>query len=68
MNITQIVEEKAPILEATLEPIVGEYTLADAIREGSTVTSQALGNWTDEEGGVCALTAAYLACKARHLL
>jgi hypothetical protein len=44
------------------------YTLADAIREGSTVTGQAIGGWTDEKGNVCALTAALLAAKARRML
>jgi hypothetical protein len=44
------------------------YSLADAIREGSTVTDQCVGNWNDEQGNVCAMSAALLAIKARHLL
>lgn len=40
-----------------------EYTLADAIREGSTVSRQAY-NWGNGESA-CALTAAVIAAKAR---
>lgn len=40
-----------------------EYTLADAIREGSTVSKQAY-NWGNGESA-CALTAAVIAAKAR---
>lgn len=41
-----------------------EYTLADAIREGSSVSEQAVGSWGDGETA-CALTAATIAAKAR---
>jgi len=43
--------------------VIGEYTLADAIREGSLVSEQACG-WGD---GVkaCALTAAVISAKSR---
>jgi hypothetical protein len=40
------------------------YTLADAMREGSTVSEQKIGNWGDGETA-CALTAATIAAKAR---
>jgi hypothetical protein len=40
-----------------------EYTLADAIREGSSVTDQAY-NWGNGENA-CALSAAVIAGKAR---
>lgn len=40
------------------------YTLADAIREGSTVSEQEVGGWGDGERA-CALTAATIAAKAR---
>lgn len=40
------------------------YTLADAMREGSTVTEQKIGGWGDGETA-CALTAATVAAKAR---
>lgn len=43
------------------------YTLADAMREGSSVTNQAIGQWTGAQGETCALSAAYLAVKARGL-
>lgn len=42
------------------------YTLADAIREGSSVTTQAY-SWGDGETA-CALTAAAIAAKARGYL
>lgn len=42
------------------------YTLADAIREGSSVTTQAY-NWGNGETA-CALTAAAIAAKARGYL
>lgn len=40
------------------------YTLADAMREGSTVSKQKIGGWGDGEQA-CALTAATIAAKAR---
>jgi hypothetical protein len=43
------------------------FRLSDLIREGSMVTDQAYG-WADGADQACALTAAYLAAKARHLL
>lgn len=42
------------------------YTLADAIREGATVSEQA-HNWGDEDTA-CAMTAAYVAAKARGVI
>lgn len=44
--------------------VMTNYTLADAIREGSTVSGQAY-NWTDAEGNMCAMSAAVVAAKAR---
>lgn len=41
-----------------------EYTLADAIREGSSVTGQAYA-WSDANGNLCALSAAVAAATAR---
>lgn len=45
---------------------VKPYSLADAIREGSMVTDQAIGKWT-AQGETCALSAAMLAIRARGL-
>lgn len=42
------------------------YTLADAIREGSTVSKQAY-NWGNGESA-CALSAAVMAARARGLM
>lgn len=44
------------------------YTLADAIREGSSCTSQKFGGFVGESGEtMCALSAAMLAIRARKL-
>ena len=43
------------------------FTLADAIREGSSVTNQAIGSWTGSQGETCALAAAALSITARGL-
>jgi hypothetical protein len=40
------------------------YTLADAIREGATVSGQAY-NWTDAQGNMCAMSAAIVAARSR---
>lgn len=64
------IDEKTRELEAQLKAELGaielrtmEYTLADAIREGSTVTTQA-HDWGDGSSA-CALTAAVISAKAR---
>ena len=48
-----------------VEQEAGRFTLADAIREGSSVTNQCLGNWTSSKGETCALSAAALSIQAR---
>lgn len=50
-----------------LEAAMG-YDLWDAIREGSTVTHQAVGTYVGPAGELCALSAAMLALTARHML
>lgn len=78
-----LIEEKAELLrkqrEAELDEqtkavlgqvemgVLTRYTLADAIREGSTVSDQAY-NWTDAEGGLCAMSAAVVAAKSRDYM
>lgn len=54
---------KAELGEIELEVTTG-YTLADAIREGSSVTKQAVGSWGTGETA-CALSAALISAKAR---
>jgi len=54
-------ETKADLGEIELKAM--EYSLADAIREGSTVSDQAY-NWGDGDTA-CALTAAVIAAKSR---
>jgi hypothetical protein len=44
------------------------YGLSDAIREGASVTGQAVGHWQTTGGDLCALSSAYLALKARHMI
>jgi len=66
------IDEKAAELSEQLraelgaiELSVSEYTLADAIREGSTVTTHEQAGWGTGESA-CALTAALVAAKARN--
>lgn len=49
------------------EKVLTNYTLADAIRDGSTVTSQSQG-WGDGDREACALSAAVVAATARGYL
>lgn len=65
-----LIDKKALELSENLKKDLGEielrtmeYSLADAIREGSSVSEQAY-NWGDGETA-CALTAAVIAAKAR---
>lgn len=66
-KIDEKADELKGILDATevksLERM--NYRLSDAIREGSTVTKQAVGEWGDGETA-CALSAAVIAAKARN--
>lgn len=58
--------DNAKALSDIDEDVTLNYTLADAIREGSQVTDQAY-TW-EADGKVCALSAAVLAAKARGLM
>jgi len=62
------IDEKAEELKKTIDEIgmsvYTGYTLADAIREGSSVTEQEVGGWGNG-ARACALTAAVIAAKAR---
>lgn len=65
------IDEKATELGDELRKELGEielrtmeYTLADAIREGSSVTEQAVGKFGNGLTA-CALTAAVISAKAR---
>jgi hypothetical protein len=44
--------------------VLTSYTLADAMREGSTVTGQKVGGWIEGDNA-CALGAAFVAATAR---
>jgi hypothetical protein len=62
------IDEKVDELKKTIDEIgmsvYTGYTLADAIREGSTVTEHEVGGWGDG-ATACALTAAVISAKAR---
>lgn len=64
----KIVTELDPELKAELGElelkVTTSYTLADAIREGASVTPQARGTWV-RGGASCALGASWIAAKAR---
>jgi len=66
-------DEKADELRREIEDIgdkvLGNYTLADAMREGSSVTDQEM-QWPDSNSDyskACAITAAVISLKARGL-
>jgi hypothetical protein len=64
------IDEKVDELKGMLGEIelhvIADYTLADAIREGSMVSKQTYG-WGDGETA-CALSAAVMAAKARGFM
>lgn len=67
------IDERAALLSEQLKAELGEielrsmeYTLADAIREGSTVSIQTIGYGDGETA--CALTAAVIAGKGRGFI
>lgn len=75
MNTDTAIREASKRLLADLDGIEStvlnedgskRYTLADAIREGSTVSGQAY-DWSDSQGNLCALSAATAAIEARGL-
>lgn len=65
----RLAPEKVRELEETLPELeeAMSYSLADAVREGATVTTQTTG-WGNGRETACALTAAALAARARHLI
>lgn len=63
----QELEEKLEPLDMTNVESAMTYTLSQAIREGSSVTTQKINGWIDGDE-MCAISAALLAVKARHLL
>lgn len=66
-TIDTVSEKVREMLAGIEENVVLNYTLADAIREGASVAGQSR-DWTDEDGNVCALSAATAALKARRAL
>lgn len=66
-RIDKVSERVRDMLSEIEEDVVLNYTLADAIREGASVSGQAR-DWTDSDGNVCALSAATAALNARRSL
>jgi hypothetical protein len=64
---TEIIEKMKAELAVIEDKVVNTYTLADAIREGSKYTEQKRLAWYGD-GEACALSAAYIALRARGLL
>jgi len=62
-KIDEKAEELAKVIDDIGMSVYTGYTLADAIREGSKVSTQEYG-WGDGETA-CALTSAVIAAKAR---
>ena len=63
----KVAELQQELGEIEMGVLTEGYTLADAIREGSTVTEQANG-WGNGCETACALTSGWLAMKARGLV
>lgn len=66
--VLEVIDAKAKEVDLPELEKAMNYTLADAIREGSSVTEQCVGNWVGPAGEMCALSAALVAVKARHML
>lgn len=69
-TITETIDAKAAEIADQLPDLekAMTYTLADAIREGSSFTEQCVGGFTGPAGEMCALSAALTAVKARHMI
>lgn len=56
----------ARLREAKKEQVNSNPTLSDLMREGASVSNQAIGSWASaEQNTTCALSAAVLAARAR---
>lgn len=62
----ELTEMKKDLGEIELN-VLGNYTLADAIREGSLVSIHNQSGWGDGESA-CAMTAAVIAARARGFM
>lgn len=63
-TIDTVFSKELQVLGAQIEEkVLTGFTLADAIRAGSTVTDKATGSW-GQNGQACAMTAAALYIKA----
>ena len=62
-RLDEKVEELKAVIDEIGNEVEGNYTLADAIREGCSVTTKAVG-WGNGDTA-CALSSAVIAAKAR---
>jgi hypothetical protein len=62
-SATPVDELRSMLREIELD-VTTAYTLADAIREGSMVTTQKVGGWGNG-GEACAMSAAVISARAR---
>lgn len=67
--IDKKVEELREVLgEIEMDVLTEGYTLSKAIREGSSTTGQSVGWHNKDMSLICALSAGYLAAKARGII
>lgn len=67
--IDKKVEELREVLgEIEMDVFTEGYTLSAAIREGSSTTGQSVGWHNEDMSLICALSAGYLAAKARGII
>lgn len=66
-NAVDVVADRvrAELAEIELDVMTEGVTLPDLIRQGARHSDKAVG-WTDSDGGVCALSAAEAALRARR--
>ena len=66
-KVAETAEQLAAEINAIELDVMTNYRLSDAIREGSKFTSQTTG-WGDGQQTACAMSAAFIAGKARGFL
>lgn len=66
-RVAETAEELAAEINAIELDVMTNYRLSDAIREGAKYTRQTTG-WGDGKETACALSAAFIAAKARNFI
>lgn len=67
-TVTEVGPETVAEIDAIGDKVIKNYSLADALREGSGLVSQVRAAWGDGIETGCALTAAKVAAKARGII